>query len=477
MVPDEPLDAPDPAEVAPTRPDLPPLGDPAPWPSPASAAPPGPGYPAAPPTVPLGPPTTWSAPGPPMAPPPVGPGPFGPAPFATSPPALVPPGPSTAGPAPVGVGALPSSGRPIGIGRAILVAVVAAVVSSMVTAAMFLAFDDDRLDTASGPSSGSPTTALGNPPPGALDIQALLTKAQPSVVSIHVGQDDAGVFGAAGSGVIVDEEGAVLTNAHVIQGETDLEVTLFDGSRLDAELVGSLPDNDVALIRIKEPQQLVPAELGSAEAARVGDPVVAIGNALNLGGPPSVTQGIVSAKDRTIPVPGGRLEHLVQTDAAINPGNSGGPLLNAAGQVIGINTAIISDAQNIGFAISIDEIKPLLEQLKSGRGTVTPDTAFLGVSTEAVDDLNPEVAREYGVEGDRGAFVTDVVRGSAADEAGLRPGDLITKVDGTTIEQPADVGSIVRSKQPGDEITIEYRRAGSTRTTTATLKTRRESGN
>lgn len=355
-------------------------------------------------------------------------------------------------------------------------AVLAAILAAAVTSAMFLAFGPkEKTVSASAPGASTPsTTALGNPTNNGLDIQALLTKAQPSVVSIHVGQDNSGVFGAAGSGVIIDDQGSILTNAHVVAGETALEVTLFDGSRLEAELVGSLPDNDIALIKIKEPKSdLVAAELGSIEDSRVGDPVVAIGNALNLGGPPSVTQGIISAKDRTIPVPGNRLEHLIQTDAAINPGNSGGPLLNAAGQVIGINTAIISDAQNIGFAIAIDEIKPLIDQIRSGQGTVTPDSAFLGVSTEALSDVNPDVARQYGVTGTDGAFVTDVVTGSAADDAGLQPGDVIMKIDDTTITGPPDVGAVVRAKKAGDQITITYRRDGQSRTTTATLKTRR----
>jgi S1-C subfamily serine protease len=361
-----------------------------------------------------------------------------------------------------------------------VVAVVAAILAAVVTSGMFIAFQSDSTtvtQAATTPPTSASVDPIGNPAPGGLDIQALLQKAQPSVVSIHVGEDSAGVYGAAGSGVVVDTDGTVLTNAHVVQGETNMEVTLFDGSRHDAELVGSLPDNDVALIRIKEPKDLVAAELGSAETTKVGDPVVAIGNALNLGGPPSVTEGIVSAKDRSIPVPGSRLEHLIQTDAAINPGNSGGALLNAAGQVIGIPTAIISDAQNIGFAISIDEVKPLIEQLRAGGGSVTPNTAFLGVSTQGIGDINTEVKRQYGVTRDTGAFVTEVTPNSAASDAGLEPGDVIVSIDGTAVNEPVDVGTAVRAKKAGDQITIDYQRKGETRSATTTLRTRKDSGN
>ena len=152
------------------------------------------------------------------------------------------------------------------------------------------------------------------------------------MVTLQTGQSSGdAVFGGAGSGVIISDDGLVLTNAHVIAGSTQLRVTLSDGRVFDAELVGSSPDDDIALIRLDGAQGLEPAELGSSDGAAVGDEVVAIGNALNLGGPPSVTRGIVSAKDRVIEAPNVTLRGLLQTDAAINPGNSGGPLLDVAG--------------------------------------------------------------------------------------------------------------------------------------------------
>ena len=143
---------------------------------------------------------------------------------------------------------------------------------------------------------------------------------------------------------------------------------LPDGSEHAATLVGASPDDDIAIIQVQDVDDLVPAELGSSDDLQVGDEVIAIGNALNLGGEPSVTRGIVSAKDRDLTAEGVDLEDLIQTDAAINPGNSGGPLVNAAGQVVGMNTAIVADAQNIGFAIAIDAARPIIEDLKAGEG-------------------------------------------------------------------------------------------------------------
>jgi putative serine protease PepD len=368
----------------------------------------------------------------------------------------------------------PRPRRAVGLGVAALMALVAGLVAAAVTGGLILAFDTETAATSTSEGTTTPTTGPG----GQLDIQALLAKVQPSVVSIRTGEEGGReVYGGAGSGVIISEEGLVLTNAHVIAGFNEMQVTLFDGEVLTAELVGSLPDDDIALIRLLDPdEELVPAELGSSADVQVGDRVVAIGNALNLSGPPSVTEGIVSAKDRTIPVPNSVLRNLIQTDAAINPGNSGGPLLNGAGEVVGINTAIIDDAQNIGFAIAIDEIKPVIEDLREGRGEITPDTAFLGVSTMAVSDVNASVLDEYGVLTEEGAFVTEVVPDSAAEAAGLRPGDVIVSIGGETIEGPEDVGERITSSEPGDELDIELERDGDVIETTVTLKSRADTG-
>jgi S1-C subfamily serine protease len=272
--------------------------------------------------------------------------------------------------------------------------------------------------------------------------------------------------------VVISDDGLILTNAHVISGADQIEVFFFDGTTALAELVGSFPDDDIALIQTLDVTGTTPAALGSAESLRVGDEVVAIGNALNLGATPSVTRGIVSAKGRSIDAGIISLSELIQTDAAINPGNSGGPLVNAAGQVVGINTAIIDNAQNVGFAISIDVVKPLIDQLAAGQGAITPDTAFLGVTTQTLVDLSPDLLAESGVTATAGAYVVDVVPGASASDAGVQAGDVIVGIGGETVDASEDVGRIVRGASPGDTIEIEIERDGERQSLEATLGAR-----
>ena len=201
------------------------------------------------------------------------------------------------------------------------------------------------------------------------DVHGVVEKAQASVVAIEfettTRRGPYTVQGTgAGSGVVISADGLVLTNAHVVENASNLSVTLADGSKYDATVVGSDSSRDIALVQLTGASNLPAATLGSSDALRVGDGVVAIGNALDLDGTLTVTSGIVSAKDRSLTSSGNSvLANLIQTDAAINTGNSGGPLLNMAGEVVGINTAIIQDSQNLGFAIAIDSIKPLIETL------------------------------------------------------------------------------------------------------------------
>ncbi len=358
---------------------------------------------------------------------------------------------------------------------AMAIGVVSAVIASLITGGLFVTFVGPDGSDAGGRADRGPAPTLVAP----LDIYELLEKAQPSVVSIRTDlSSPSGTtpFGA-GSGVIISDDGLVLTNAHVINGSSAMRVTLYDGHELDATLVGSFPNDDIALIRIADTDPLVPAVLGSSADIVVGDPVVAIGNALNLGGPPSVTEGIVSAKDRNIQTREGTLRNLIQTDAAINPGNSGGPLLNAQGQVVGINTAIIDDAQNIGFAIAIDLLKPLIDDLKAGRGDITPESPFLGVSTQSVSDVTAAALERYGVTAEDGAFISEVVPGSGAEAAGLQPGDVIVGIDGQPVTSSTDVGELIRNREAGEMITIDIERKGERRALTATLKSRSETGN
>jgi len=216
--------------------------------------------------------------------------------------------------------------------------------------------------TASAPGSGT----IAEPQ----DIQAILAKVEPAVVTIRTQLASQGRFfvaSGAGTGVVLSPDGEVLTNAHVVQGATSIEVTLSGESRARrADLVGIDSSNDLALLKIRNGSDLPTAELGASGDLRVGDDVVAIGNALALHGGLTVTDGIVSAVNRTISDRTIHLEGLIQTDAAINSGNSGGPLVNAAGQVVGINTVVAGDAQNIGFAIAIDRAKPVIDQLRAG---------------------------------------------------------------------------------------------------------------
>jgi S1-C subfamily serine protease len=340
------------------------------------------------------------------------------------------------------------------LGAALIGALVGALVAALI-AGLVVAVNDDGSSRASAP----PTT--GEVP---LDIQRLLDAAEPSVVAIESSS-------SAGSGFVISANGLIVTNDHVISGASELDVVFVDGTTADAELVGSFPDDDVAMIRVKKRHDLVPARLGSSDALHVGDSVVAIGNALGLGVEPSVTLGIVSAKDRSIETEDGLREHLIQTDAAINPGNSGGPLVNARGEVVGINTANIPGAQNIGFALSIDAVKPLIAKLRAGRGEINANTGFLGVESLAVDDprVLPSLLTTYEVDRDSGAFVLEVTPDSAAEQAGLERGDVIIEADGVEIRDSDDVAKVIRNHVAGERISVTYERRGVPHTIEVTL--------
>jgi putative serine protease PepD len=373
----------------------------------------------------------------------------------------IPPPPVTGAPSP----AVAEAPKSKGTARAALVgalagAVVAAVVSVGVTNAM----DDDVTSVAR--TGITPVTTSE----GALDIGSILAKVQPSVVAIETSQTTArGVFAGAGSGIVLTAEGLVLTNAHVVGQFSDISVVLADGSEHPATIVGSSPTDDMAVLQVEGVSGLTPAELGSSDNLRVGEEVIAIGNALNLGDEPTVTRGIVSALNRDLSAQGAELDGLIQTDAAINPGNSGGPLVNAAGQVVGMNTAIVADAQNLGFSIAIDRAKPIIERLEAGEGAITPDGAFLGVSSADVSEVTDAVRQRYGVETDEGAFITEVVPGSAAETAGIEVGDVITAIDGDDVEQASEVRDAILEHEAGDKIKITVERGGEERTLDAEL--------
>jgi putative serine protease PepD len=380
------------------------------------------------------------------------------------------------GPPPLGGTSQPSAAptprpqRSGGIRAALIGGLVGAIVAGGVVTAANV-WDDDPV----APAAQQVNTAGGSRPSATvsgedLDVRSLLEKVKPSVVSIHTGtrQGD-----AAGSGVVISDDGLILTNAHVVEGATSIEVDFHDGSTGEARLIGAVPENDVALIKVEDlGDAVVAAELGSSDALQVGDEVVAIGNALNLGQDPSVTTGIVSALGRSLNSPtGDTLTDLIQTDAAINPGNSGGPLVNSSGQVVGINTAILADAQNVGFALSIDSIKGIIEDVSAGK-EVTSDQPVLGVETLDVAGVDTSVIDRFGISATAGAFVQKVSPGSGAEAAGMQAGDVIVAIDGRRVRTSADVGQVVRAGDPGDQIEVTIERSGEEQTVTATLGTR-----
>ena len=267
----------------------------------------------------------------------------------------------------------------------------------------------------------------------------------------------------AGSGVIIDSKGYIITNSHVVEGVAQVKVTLNDGRVFDAIKVNRDPATDLAVIQIEAPNLPV-AKLGRSDTLRVGDWVIAIGNALALDGGATVTVGIVSHLKRTIQEQNGvTLYNLLQTDAAINPGNSGGGLFNIAGELVGFNTAIAGEAQNIGFAISLTPSMSVIEQLvQTGRVV----RAFLGVS---MVNVSSSLVTRYNLGVKEGGLVTAVTRGSPADKAGLQRLDVITIFDGQKITKADQVVEIIRAHKPGDTVQMTYYRGTSEYKTSAAL--------
>ena len=253
-----------------------------------------------------------------------------------------------------------------------------------------------------------------------------------------------------GSGFIVDKQGYILTNNHVVEGADDIRVTLLDGHSYDAEVKGRDPKTDIALIKISAENGLPVATLGDSDALLVGEWVIAIGNPFGFGH--TVTAGIVSAKDRTIGA--GPYDSFIQTDASINPGNSGGPLLNARGEVIGINSAIIAAGQGIGFAIPINMAKNIMEQLRN-KGSVT--RGWLGVQIQA---LTPELRESLSLAAEGGALVAGVIKGDPAEKAGLKAGDVVLEFDGRAVRSDRDLVAIVGNTAVGRKVPVKIVRDG-----------------
>ena len=382
---------------------------------------------------------------------------------------------STSGPGEAPVPPAPPAPARQGWARPALVGgLVGAIISGGITGGAVLATRDDSGDrnTTVTAAKVSSTGAAGSAATPAVErdgvvvsngtstLQQAYLKVRPSVVSINTKGFDSNSFtgvepsSGAGSGIVISKDGLVLTNNHVIENATSIKVTFSDRSQKSATLIGTDPDNDVALLKVAGVTDLTAADLGSSSSLQVGDPVVAIGNALALKGGPTVTTGIVSALGRDISDDTAEFKGLIQTDAAINPGNSGGPLVNLAGQVVGMNTAVIQNSNNIGFAIAIDRIQPVLADIQKG-GSKLAAAAFMGVSTQT---MSKDLQDQYGLAVPKGVLVVQVQPGSPAENVGLRPGDVITEFDTKTVTTSQGLVSAVRGQKPGDKVDLVWRR-------------------
>lgn len=254
----------------------------------------------------------------------------------------------------------------------------------------------------------------------------------------------------AGSGVVISENGEILTNNHVVEGAREVVVTFSDKEEYTGQIIGRDPKTDLAIIRINPKKPLHAAVMGNSDQLQVGDWVMAVGNPFGLSH--TVTSGIVSAKGRTIGA--GPYDNFIQTDASINPGNSGGPLYNMKGELVGINTAIIAQGQGIGFAIPINTAKPLIPQLVS-KGEVT--RGYIGVN---IQSLTHDLSRALGLGEAKGVLVSGVAAGGPAEKAGVRRSDVIVSYNGKPVEEPRDLSSLVAESQVGKEAVVTVLRGG-----------------
>ncbi len=354
------------------------------------------------------------------------------------PPSFPPAAPDPAGP--------PAASHGLGWRQYVAVAAVAALSS----AAVAIPLSRAAAPAASPVAAAQPAPASVEIQPGDSLVAAIAKQVGPSVVRIDVqGQRGTG----SGSGVIYTADGTILTNAHVVDGAARVSVTLPDGSRQPAEVLGADTRSDIAVIRIDATDLPVPSF--ATVTPQVGDDAVAIGSPFGLDG--SVTSGIISAVNRTVGTPGAPLVDVLQTDAAINPGNSGGALVDGEGQVIGINTAILSPGggnDGIGFAIPIGTARGIADQLIE-HGEVRH--AFLGITGQ---DVNADVAELYNLPVDSGAVVVTVAPGTPAETAGLERGDIITAIDGDTVRSMQELAGRITRYAPGDEVTLAVQRGG-----------------
>jgi S1-C subfamily serine protease len=357
-----------------------------------------------------------------------------------------------------------------------------ALIGALASAAVFSvlaiagAFDSNDSGTTKTVASGTPISR--NSSTGNLDVESVYQRARDAVVFV---QARTGTGQASGSGFLIDRNGSIVTNEHVIDGANEVQVRFGEqGDLVKATVKGDDPGSDLALLDVADndvPGQAQPLELSHSSSVRVGEPAVAIGSPFGLQG--SVTAGIVSALERDIKAPNGfTIGNVIQTDAAINPGNSGGPLLDENGDVIGVNAQIASNGtrsnSGVGFAIPVDTVRKIVPQLRNG-GEVK--RAYLGVSSVAVNTLSSDLNLPVS----HGALIESVVQGGPADKAGLRAGnrrtgagvltggDIIVAVGGKRVTDSAVLAQLISDHKPGDSVEIEFFRGKDRRTATVKL--------
>ena len=302
---------------------------------------------------------------------------------------------------------------------------------------------------------GSPETSqIGELP----SIADLVDSVKEEVASISVESVNRGLFfdftdEGAGSGIIVSSDGYIVTNYHVIHDVIAVKVDLPNGESYDADIVGWDVVTDLAVLKIEPESNLPVVEWGNSDSMRVGDWVVALGNALSLKGGPTVTLGIISALGRTVPTERGSLYHMIQTDAAINKGNSGGPLVSLDGKVIGISTAMLGQAQGIGFAVSSETALPVIASLIEYGEVVRPSMEV------SVEDVTPAISNRLGLNVKEGVIITRIAQRGAAFDAGLQVGDVITDIDGIPTKGVSEFLTLLWSYEVGDSVEIDYVRS------------------
>jgi serine protease Do len=315
------------------------------------------------------------------------------------------------------------------------------------------------------PSAPLPTVTAPAPSAGITPEEGVVInvvkRVRPSVVNIDTEAQVQTMFGVfpqqgAGSGVIVRPDGYILTNNHVVQGAQAIKVTLLSGKVLTGKVVGTDPIADLAVIKVSPAESLPAAQLGSSGALQVGQLAIAIGNPFGLGS--TVTTGVISALNRNIQLPNLMVENLIQTSALINPGNSGGALVDSAGQVIGINTAIIPNAQGIGFAIPSDLARSEMLQLIAQGRIVRP---WVGVVYGG--DVDAQTAQAYSLGAQHGVLVRSVEQGSPASKSGIASGDIITAVGGDSVNTWSDFVRTVVNRKVGETVTLTVVRGQTTR--------------